>query len=257
MSDLLLQLQNDLLGKLLSEPAFQYNAIATLRDMVISQEIEKRLPHLTLRPNGPTGKFGCGILINMPDIEGQDPSATALMGTWRITIDVIENPELNFGPQGTKTTCTEVGRNLRAFLDHFAIEGIGIFYQDKDVLGPIPDMPKMFPRCVGYRVSLRSLVKEQRPAKVTMPGLASPAETVTLTDTSGLGAGIYFTVDGSFPGPGNPVQGVMLPGGTGYGAGAGWFLYTGPFTVPSGTVVRAAAYFAGYAGSDIIQATII
>ena len=56
------------------------------------------------------------------------------------------------------------------------------------------------------------------------------------------GAAIYYTTDGTFPGAGN--------------AGGRAALYTGPFHVASGTVVRWAGYLTGCYGSDAGQAVV-
>ena len=82
-------------------------------------------------------------------------------------------------------------------------------------------------------------MSEAAAAKCALPGIASPAQTVTLTATEN-GTTIYYTTDGSFPGPGNAAAEE----------------YSGPFEVASGTVVRWAGYLAGCCGSDAGQATI-
>jgi hypothetical protein len=251
--DLLLQLQNDIEAKLLSEPLLQYNSVAQLRKFVIAQEAQKRLPHLTLRPNGPTGRYGCGILVNMPSLRGKDPNITVPVGDWTQTIDVIENPELNFGPQGTQITCEQTSRTIRSLLHQFNLVGLSILYQDDLVIEPITDANKLWPNCLAYRVSFQlPTIADAAIPKCNMPAISWAGDTCTVTAASG-GDTVYFTVDGTFPGPGNPQQGVISQGGRSYGAGAGWFIYTGSFTVASGTTVRAAEYNAGFSGSDVNQ----
>lgn len=246
--DLLLQLQNDIEAKLLSEPLLQYNSVAQLRKFVIAQEAQKRLPHLTLRPNGPTGKYGCGILVNMPSLRGKDPNITVPVGDWTQTIDVIENPELNFGPQGTQVTCEQTARTIRSLLHQFNIVGLSILYQDDLVIEPIADANKLWPNCLAYRVSFQlPTIADAAIPKCVMPNITSDAAgNVTITPGA-AGDTIYYTVDGSFPCANNLT--TATPPGTAV-------LYTGPFQAASGTIVRATGYATGFAGSDVNSATV-
>jgi hypothetical protein len=73
------------------------------------------------------------------------------------------------------------------------------------------------------------------------PAASAAAETVTLTDQQpGDGSAIFYTIDGSFPGAGNPNA----------------VLYTIPFTVAGGTVVRTAAYNGNLQGSMVDTFTV-
>jgi hypothetical protein len=236
--DLLLQLQQDLTDKLNSEETFQYNAAASLRGQVIRQEIERRLPHLTAK----NGRKGCGILVRMPAIRGLQPNVASPQGEVLVAIDVVEAPEINFNPGGTQLTAEEVARGVRSVLHQFAIEGKILLYQDEKAIEPVAGLEKEYPGCLGYRVLLRGRMSEPPAAKCALPAISAPAQTVTLTSPDS-GAAIYYTTDGSFPGAGN--------------AGGTAALYTGPFTVGGGTVVRWAGYLAGRQGSDAGQATIV
>jgi hypothetical protein len=82
-------------------------------------------------------------------------------------------------------------------------------------------------------------MSEAAAAKCALPEITAPGRTVSLSTTE-EGTGIYYTTDGSFPGPGN----------------TGAALYSAPFRVGSGTVVRWAGYAAGRLGSDAGEATI-
>ena len=136
MSDLLLTLQQDLVDKLNSESWFYYVSVVSLRKQVITQEIQRRLPHLS----GKNGRKGCGVMVNMPRIDAIQPNLAALQGDILVGIDVIEQPEINFNPGGTMLTAEETARAVRGTLHQFAIEGKILLYQDKNVIEPLSDL---------------------------------------------------------------------------------------------------------------------
>ena len=233
--DLLLQLQQDVCDKLNSEAAFAYVAVATLRRHVIRSEIGERLAHLT----GKNGRKGCGLTVRMPSIQGIQPNVWPAQGEVVVAVDAVENPEINFNAGGTQVTAKEAARAARTALHQFAIEGKILLYQDEKAIEPLAGLEKEHPGCLGYRVLLRGRMSEAAAAKCALPEIAAAGRTVSLSTTE-EGTGIYYTTDGSFPGPGN----------------TGALVYGGPFTVASGTVVRWAGYAAGSLGSDAGEATI-
>jgi len=234
--DLLLQLQQDVCDKLNSEAAFEYLAVATLRRHVIQREIERRLAHLT----GKNGRKGCGLTVRMPSLQGIQPNVAPAQGEVLVAVDVVENPEINFNAGGTQVTAEEAARAARTALHQFAIEGKVLLYQDEKAIEPLAGLEKEFPGCLGYRVLLRGRMSEAAAAKCALPEISAPRQTVSLS-TPDERAVIYYTTDGSFPGPGNAAAAV----------------YAGPFAVESGTVVRWAGYLAGKLGSDAGEAGII
>ena len=196
--DLLLQLQQDVCDKLNSEAAFEFLAVTTLRRHVIQSEIERRLAHLT----GKNGRKGCGLTVRMPSIQGIQPNVAPAQGEVLVAVDAVENPEINFNPGGTQVTAEEAARAARTALHQFAIEGKILLYQDEKAIEPLAGLEKEFPGCLGYRVLLRGRMSEAAQAKCALPEISAPGLTVSLTTTDG-GAAVYYTTDGSFPGPGN------------------------------------------------------
>jgi hypothetical protein len=232
--DLLLQLQQDVCDKLNSEAAFQYVAVATLRRHVISSEVERRVAHLT----GKNGRKGCGATVRMPSIQGLQPNVAPAQGEVVVTVEVVENPEINFNAGGTQVSCEEAARAARTALHQFAIEGKILLYQDEKAIEPLAGVEKEFPGCLGYRVRLRGRMSEGAAAKCAQPAISAPGQTVSLSAME-EGTSIYYTTDGSFPGPGN----------------AGALVYEEPFAAGAGTVVRWAGYAGGCLGSDAGEAT--
>ncbi len=233
--DLLLQLQQDVCDKLNSEAAFEYLTVATLRRQVIASEIERRVAHLTAK----NGRKGCGLTVRMPCLRGFQPNVAPAQGEVLVAVDVVEIPELKFNAGGTQVTAEEAARAARTALHQFAIEGKILLYQDEKAIEPLAGLEKEFPGCLGYRVLLRGRMSEAPAGKSAFPAIAAAGLTVSLSTTD-AGAAIYYTTDGSGPGPGN----------------AGALVYGGPFPVNPGTVVRWAGYAAGRMGSDAGQAVV-
>jgi hypothetical protein len=113
--------------------------------------------------------------------------------------------------------------------------------QTVERLKPLAGLEKEFPGCLGYRVQLRGRMSEAAAGKCALPAIAAPGQTVSFSTTD-EGASIYYTTDGSFPGPGNATGTAQV--------------YTGPFEAGAGTVVRWAGYLEGLMGSDAGQAVI-
>jgi hypothetical protein len=233
--DLLLQLQQDLADKINSETAFSAISCATYRSMVISQEIEKRVPHLTAK----NGTKGCGIIVLMPTMTGIFPNVTPPQGEIKLSFWIVENPEINFNAGGTQLTCEQVARMLRQCVNLFQIEGKLALYQEATVIQPIIGIERIYPGCCGYQVHMTGRMSETAVPKCVLPTLSETSSTITLSTTD-EGAAIYYTLDGTFPGSSNATAA----------------LYAAPFAVTVGQTVRWASYLAGYYGSDAGQATI-
>lgn len=236
--DLLYQIQQDCTDKLNSESAFQYNIAVAYRKAVISQEIARRVPHLTAK----NGKLGCAILVMMPLVEGTDPNVAAAQGDLLLPFHVVEQPEINFGSTGTGITSEQIALTVRAFIHQLDLRGQVVLYQDQRAIEPLPGLEREYPGCVGYQVMLRGKMSDLFIPQCATPTLSEgPALTITLSTTDS-GATIYYTTDGSYPGSGNST-GVA-------------HVYAAPFTVAAGTVVAFASYKNGYRGSDVEQYTI-
>ncbi len=238
---LILQAQNDLAAALLSEAAFAKIAVATYRSMVTSQEIAKKLPHVAGRQPvipGPIYK-GCGIIVNMPTRRGILANVTPPQSWWIYSFDVVEQPEINFLIHGTKMTCEEVSEAVITKFNNFQIEGLGLLQVSDESIAPVPGLAEIYPGCAGYRVSVETRASQSNEDKSTLP-IPSHDHGQLFFNEADPGAAIYYTVDGSFPGPGN--------------AAALLYDLNNPPNVGAGVTVRYAAYTPGSLGSDAGQA---
>ena len=132
--------------------------------------------------------------------------------------------------------------NLRWFGDGLVIAGLLAIYPS--TRGPALKPNYDFPGFLVYDTVLRGQLPQDFPGRTAQPSIAADnAGNVTLACSDGA-AGIYYTLDGSMPQPGDTS-----------GAGA-TKVYSATFTVASGTVVRALAWNAAILPSDVNQAVI-
>jgi hypothetical protein len=247
--DPLVQLQQDITDALNGDQLFATIPVASYTKMVISQEVEKRAPHLMLKG----GKTGCGVMVNMPDVFGESSNISTPQSEAVCTFDVVEIPEINFfASNGSLTYCETVARAIRAIIEPLAIYGLmgagaSVFYakEDEAVISPIVDIEKIYPGCRAYRVTLRIKFSEPFLPKVMLPASTWAGDTLTLINQT-AGATIYYTTDGTFPGPGN--YGTKQDGTAGTSV-----VYAAPVAIASGKTVRFAASLANYTASDAGQ----
>jgi hypothetical protein len=222
-------IQPDLVAKLNSEPFFSDINVFAIREERVESEIKQALAGTQPK----AGKIGAVVEVMMPMIRTPNKNAPGPIAELSQIIRVKENPTLNLGKNGTKKTAEAIALQILQLFHGFYLQGL------LQSLYPAPDAMEHnrdFWPMVTYDVKLGALFPLAPLAKLPMPGISSPAQTVTLT---GQGT-IYYTTDGTFPGPGNSAA----------------HRFSAPFTVPSGTVVRTAVYDPAFAGSDILMATI-
>jgi hypothetical protein len=248
--DILLQIQQDCADNLNSESAFQHLPALLFRKTVIASDISKRMPHLT----GKNGKVGCGILVCMPTISGEDPNVQPPQGDILLPFWCVSQEEINYQATGTGISAEAAALMVRAYIHQFSLRGQVELYQDQRAIEPLPGIEQLYPGCVGYQFTARGKMADPQLSIVPNPTLAensplqitlacSITEVIVSYSTNGnpiyAAVAIYYTTDGSFPGPGNSTGTATL--------------YTAPFTVPAGTVVAFKAYAPGWRGSDVIQ----
>jgi hypothetical protein len=249
------QIQPRCFFKLLSEQFFSTINIFRLREKRLSTEKNQALKGLGgLRP-GALG--GLTIDVPMPALRVPDPNAPGPVVIIEQRFITCEEPTLNMGPTGNGTGISSEQCAV-AILQTFHQAGdefLGLsWYPDSRPYEPLPlEAGRPF---LGHKVTMLAKMKLTNLPKMPLPGITDDGNgNITLTDTSGLldnngnPAKIYYTTDGSFPGPGS------TPAATAYlGAGNGGTakLYTGPFQVANGTNVQWAAYLVPslYLGSD-------
>jgi len=232
---ILLQLQEDLTAKLLSEAALAKVNIVSLRKLLIDSTVDVSMAWLTPR----AGKLGTGIVVGMPGFTEELKETGLSDVTVEVPIFCLEYPpSAQSAASGSRLTAPELAVIARRLLRGWVIEGVGSFFTEGQAIqpdAPPPDHDDVVCHVLTVKLRLRQ-VADTRCAR---PTISEAALAVTLTNVTS-GATIYYTKDGTFPGSGNSAA----------------LVYAAPFAVTSGTVVRWAAYKSGVSGSLASQAVI-
>lgn len=228
----LVQMQEDLAFKLLSEPSLARVNVLQLRKMVIASQVNFKLLTTTKR----NGRLGCGAVVEMPTFSVPRPGAPGPEGLFEFTVLVAEQPTLNMqANSGTLLSAEEAALRIVRMTHKFFLRGYGEFAASRQTWEPA----EFEPGHVAYRVRLGFLHTVTPENRVAVPTVSDVEGLVTLACTT-ADARIYYTLDGSLPGSGNPVAAM----------------YAEPFQVDSGTTLRVAAYHDDYEGSDVDEGTI-
>lgn len=225
------QLQEDAVAYLLGNPDTAVVGYDSFRKMAIESAVKEALAAWTVRVEG---KIGIYCLVLMPSFFTATPNVPGVQGRVELIIRTFEDPKVN----NTGLSAEDVAlSNLRWFGDGLIIAGLLAIYPDTKGPGLKPNYD--YPGMLVYDTVLSGELPSDYPGRTTQPTIADDdAGTVTLA-CADSDASIYFTIDGKMPTPGNQAQ-----------------LYTAPFVVPSGTVIRCVGWNPDILPSDVDQATI-
>jgi hypothetical protein len=230
------QLQEDAVSYLLGNPATATVGYESFRRQAIDGAVRQALAGWAVRVPGMSGVY---CLVLMPSFFVEDPNVPGVQGSVELTIRTFEDPKIN----NTNLTAEDVAlANLRWFGDGLVIAGLLAIYPS--TRGPALKPNYDYPGFLVYDTVLRGQLPQDFPGRTAQPTIAGDnSGTVTLACADGA-AGIYYTLDGSMPQPGDTSAENVTR------------VYSTTFTVPSGTVVRALAWNPAILPSDVDQETI-
>jgi Chitobiase/beta-hexosaminidase C-terminal domain len=229
------QLQEDAVNYLLGNPATAAVGYESFRQQAIDSAVRQAIAGWSVRVPGKTGVY---CLVLMPSFFVEDPNVPGIQGTVELTIRTFEDPKIN----NTDLSAEDVAlANLRWFGDGLVIAGLLAIYPKTN--GPALKPNYDYPGFLVYDTVLRGQLPQDFLGRTLQPTINNDVGSVTLMCSDGA-AGIYYTVDGSMPQPGDTS-----------GAGS-TTVYTAPFTVSNGTIVRCLAWNTTILPSDVDQATV-
>jgi hypothetical protein len=230
------QLQEDAIHYLLGNPATAAVGYESFRQQAVDSAVRRALAGWSVRVPGKTGVY---CLVLMPSFFVEDPNVPGVQGAVELTIRTFEDPKVN----NTDLSAEDVAlANLRWFGDGLVIAGLLAIYPN--TRGPALKPNHDFPGFLVYDTVLRGQLPQDFPGRTAQPTIAGDnAGNVTLACSDGA-AGIFYTLEGSMPQPGDSSS----EGAT--------KVYATPFAVANGKVVRALAWNPAILPSDVNQATI-
>ena len=232
----------------MSAPQLATVNIVLERKFIMAQEIQMDAVWQTVR----NGKSGCGILVEQPDVVCDSPNVSGPPQSVQLSFVCFQNGDAAFSSMGSGFFAEEVEQFIIDALHLQSIAGLGALQVKGTFSSPARDYPGINAR--RMRVSMTPFNTAQTPR--TGPVVVAIANHVCTLGCSTAAANIYYTLDGSFPS--NTTVAVdpisvtdAAPNGTPINANS--LLYTAPFAVASGQILRAAAYAPGFNPGQILS----
>ena len=223
--------QYDMLYKLKSEPYFDDANVVLQREKMLRTEVDVKTVCIT---PAPSGKCGLGIVIGMPVTRTDDSEAPGPTQVVEPVFTVLEQADINQGPNGSLIDAEDAANRLAQMLHQFYRRDKGTTYARGEYVVP----NHSFHGIRAFDVTLWSRVAQDEESRVQQPTIEIAGSTVTLATPADAGAEIFYTVGDDpkegFPGPGNPLA----------------TRYAAPFAVVDGDRLRFAGYKAGLSGSS-------
>lgn len=222
--------QLDIFGRLQADAYFQAGVPVLLELKGITEnDVLQKLSVV----NQQNKVVGSCVVVLMPTLVNESPNAPGPRYDAIYEIQVIDAPIMRrqiFG--GNQSSADEVADRIRQIIHRFTMgRGQTVVFSGQRRT----DVPN---GNVSYILRFKRVGVDQPPTQVAGVLIALSASTEIMTMTCLTpGAAIYYTVDGSYPSS-------IATGAT---------KYTGPFTPPAGSTIRAAAEAPGYQQSNVIS----
>jgi hypothetical protein len=231
------QLQDDIGGALLEAESLADVNVLVYRRLRLQSEISRDVLWQSQR----NGKCGAGVLVEMPEFRVQSPNLPGPEAELTLTVLVQEEPNINMtAGTGTLLSAEEICQRVLDVLHHWMVNGFGQIVADSPAILPV-EGEEVPPGIIAYRIAFKCFVPREQTRRVDQPTITEDALEITIANAAGnASASIYYTLDGTFPGASNPTA----------------TLYSAPFTVVSGAVIRFAAYQSGWLPSIVNRVTI-
>jgi hypothetical protein len=234
--DVINRLPFELAERLESDPYFADIVIVVAEEGNIAAQIDQKLAALTLKG----GKRGMAVVVLPLVGDDEFPNVTFSPMTLRPAFMVAELLELNRDKKGTGKSARQVARQVVTVIKSCCLLGLTTeFVPEKPCIEPADLGEKFAATYKAYQVNFYTYEadNEENEQVATPQFAAAESDTPKLSITCATAdAEIWFTLDDSYPRPGNVKAAI----------------YSGPIDIPdSGLLVRAGAYKTGCVGSQI------
>lgn len=245
------QIQQDLLGLLLSAPQLANVNIVLEKKFIVQSQIEMDSVWTVNR----NGKSGCGILIEVPAIESAGNNISGPPQNVVLTFVSFQNGDAAFTDQGSGLFAEQVEQFILDALHLQSFGALGTVQADGKLSEPARDYDGINARRLTLKIKPKA--SRQTPRTAALQIVTTDLTAVTLSCAT-AGAKICFTLDGSFPSDPDVAKVILdnSPVGPIPALNTASTIYTGPFAVQSGQTIRAAAYADGFNPGEILSVTI-
>lgn len=211
-------------------------AIARVRPRTAEEAagVQTKLQRVLAGLEGRNGRRGVSIIIGMPEIGKVEPNVRALRGEVTLSIRVVEHIMVNMGADGCRQGAEAFALEVAELLNHQVFAQ----WSPLRLTAVRPDPEAVMDKMVAYDVVMATDLRGANRPKVALPGIDITEDGLMTLAVATAGAEIYWTLDGSYPGPAN-VQAAR---------------YAAPVQLPEGIhCLRVAAWLAGSAGSVPVE----
>jgi hypothetical protein len=231
--DIIDRLPFELLARLEADEFFADLPVLVAEEGDVQAEMKRKQAVITQK----SGKRGAAVIVLQVVAEDDLPNLQFGPLTLYPAIQVVENLELNRGVGGTGKSARKIARRVRDVIKCFgAVSLVKSMQADKPCIEPVNLGAELGKLVKAYQVNFRCLeASSQDSGQVQIPQVVSraPLAEVALTCAT-EGAEVWYTLDESYPAPGNDQA----------------HLYSDPITIPeAGMTVRACGYKAGLVAS--------
>jgi hypothetical protein len=229
VNDPFTQFQLDVFARLLGHEFFSDVAILAEDAGVTDADVNQQLATLRSANEGRTVKQGAAILVFQSEEAVEHPNVPGPETKVQIVVRHLEVPKINRIAGGTGKRAKRLGKETASLCHLWTRNGTTVTVAFKrrynDGEGTI-----------GEDVVLATHINLEDAERVAGVAITGSAAAVTLACATS-GAAIRYTTDGSAPTPASS-------------------LYSAPFSVAAGTLVRATAFKSGLQAGDLSQTTI-
>lgn len=234
VNDPLYQDQLDTFARLQADDFFSDVAVLLQRKGVTDSDIEVALSTL----NTKSGKMGALAVVLMPELTPDSSESAGARYKITLAVQVIEQPLFNEGSDGTGKSAERLAERVRQLLQQSSF-GRGSTWSFAG-MEPISQGDGK----ISYGVKFARLGGDPFGDRLPTPAITATGSgpisiTLVCADTV---ASLWYTLDGSYPWPGNPTAALFQP-------------HTA-VEVAIACTLRAAVYRSGYQPSNIASAII-
>ena len=246
MSDALKALDLDVCDQLRSWSTLAGIFITTVRPRlettagVLQSQIEQALAMLGGDQSGGF-KPGAVIIVDMPHVDVEKPNIPGPLIELSVPVYCLTAPFYNFGTGGAGVSPELLAQYVlqaHAVTNYEGTTSMAI-YPARNAIGLIPgamleELGVDSKSVVGYTARVATSIALPPIVRCARPTITNTSNTVTLACGT-AGADIYYTLDGGYPGRGNPAA----------------VKYTGPFAIVPPVLIRVGANLSTLAPSSI------